>query len=132
MKLSRIRITVAGAALLFTSSAFAADTNKGTLRPSEDVNVGGTPLRAGNYKVEWNGSGPDVQVTLHQGRKTVATFPAHLTEQKEAMTADAYGSVAQPHGQKELTAIYFGDKHYALQVEPGTAQDQQNNSNAGK
>lgn len=131
MKMSRIAMSVFGAALMVSASAFAKDSNKGTLRLDDKVTVDGTPLDPGNYKVEWNGSGPDVQVTLFRGSQTVATFPAHLTEQATANNADAYGSSNQPNGGKTLTAIYFGGKHYVLEVQP-TAANQQNSSNLSK
>jgi ABC-type nitrate/sulfonate/bicarbonate transport system substrate-binding protein len=124
MNKSRIGLTLLGGALLLSASAFAGNNNKGTLRLDENVTVDGTPLQAGNYKVQWDGSGSDVKVTLSQGSRTVATVPAHVTEQKAAAQADAYGSTNQPEGGKALTAIYFGGKHYALQVEPSTAATQ--------
>lgn len=121
MTKSRIGLTLLAGALLLSTSAFAGNNNKGTLRLEDSITVDGTPLQPGNYKVQWDGSGPDVKVTLSQGSRTVATFPAHVTEQKAATQADAYGSANQPDGGKTLTAIYFGGKHYALQVEPTTA-----------
>ena len=122
MRMSRIGVTLFGAALLFSSSAFAGgNNNKGTLRLDEKVTVDGTPLNPGNYKVEWTGNGPDVKVSILQGGQTVATFPAHVAEQKATPPADAYGSSTQPNGDKTLTAIYFGGKHYSLQVQPASA-----------
>jgi hypothetical protein len=121
MNKSRIGLALLGGALLLSSSAFAGSNNKGTLRLEDKVTVDGTPLQPGNYKVQWDGSGPDVKVTLSQGNHTVTTFPAHVTEQKAATEADAYGSANQPDGGKALTAIYFGGKHYALEVEPSSA-----------
>lgn len=124
MKLSRISVAVFGAALLFSASAFAKNTeNKGTLNLDDNVTVAGTSLSPGHYKVEWKGSGPDVTVSLLKGNQTVATFPAKLTEQKAAATADAYGAINQPNGAKTLNSIYFGGKHYVLQIPAnGTAQ----------
>ena len=121
MRMSRIGVTLFGAALLFSSSAFAGGNgNKGSLRLDEKVTVDGTPLNPGNYKVEWSGDGAEVKVSILQGGQTVATFPAHVAEQKMTPPADAYGSTKQPNGDKTLTAIYFGGKHYSLQVEPGS------------
>jgi hypothetical protein len=126
MKMSRIGVSLFGAALLLSTSAFAKDndTNKGSLKLDDQVSVDGTPLKPGDYKVEWNGSGPNVTVTLLQGKHTVATFPAHVTEQTAPPESNAYGSEDQPNGGKALTAIYFGGKHYALQVEPNSANQQ--------
>jgi hypothetical protein len=131
MKVSRLAITLFGAALLCSASVFAGEANKGMLRLDDKVSVDGTPLNPGNYKVEWDGNGPEVQVTLRQGKETVATFPAHLTEQSFANNADAYGSTAEPDGSQSITVIYFGGKHYFLKVEQKDAQ-QQSNSNPSK
>ena len=128
MKKSRIGITLFGAALLFSASAFAGNGNKGALRLDENVTVDGTPLQPGNYRVEWNGNGPDVQVSLLKGNQTVATFPAHLAEQTQPNQADAYGSTDEPNGSKSLTAIYFSGKRYFLQIEDNAA-NQRNTSN---
>jgi hypothetical protein len=130
MKMSRIGVSLFGAAVLFSASAFAGPTNKGSLHLEDNVTVDGTSVKPGNYTVEWSSSGPDVQVKLIRGRDTVATFPARLTEQNIAATADAYGSADQPNGGKTLTSIYFGGKHYALQVEPANAQQSQQSSAA--
>jgi hypothetical protein len=118
MKLSRIGVTLFGAALLFTASAFAGNgnENKGTLRLDDKVSVGGTALNPGTYKVEWTGSGSDVQVTVSQGSQTVATFPAHVAQQQTAAQNDAYGSESQPNGDKTLTTLYFHGKHFSLEV----------------
>jgi hypothetical protein len=125
MNKSKIGLTLLAGALLFCTSAFAGNNGKKcTLRLEENVTVDGTPLQPGSYKVEWSGSGSDVQVTLTQGSHTVATFPAHVTDQKAPVTSNAYGSTDQPNGGKALTAIYFGGKHYALQVEPNTSAQQ--------
>jgi hypothetical protein len=59
-------------------------------------------------------------VSILQGGQTVATFPAHVADQKATQSADAYASSKRPDGGKALTAIYFGGKHYSLQVEPGS------------
>ena len=121
MRMSRIAVTLFGAALLFSSSAFAGgNDNKGSLRLDEKVTVDGTPLNPGKYKVEWTGDGAEVKVSILQGGQTVATFPAHVAEQKATQSADAYASSNQPNGDKALTAIYFSGKHYSLQVEPAS------------
>lgn len=131
MSKSRIGVTLFGAALLFSASAFAGNGNKGSLKLSETVTVEGTTLKPGDYQVEWNGNGPDVQATILKGGRTVATFPAHVTEQAAAAETDGYGyrRSDQPNGGNTLTAIYFGGKHYALQVESAAAS-QQNQSNS--
>jgi hypothetical protein len=127
IKLSRISIALFGAAILYSSGALAKDANKATLNLSEKVSVEGKTLNPGKYKVEWDGSGPTVQVTLFQGKHTVATFPAHLTEQTTHNAGDAYGSAQQADGSKTLTAIYPGGKRTVLQIDQNATSQQSSN-----
>jgi hypothetical protein len=128
MKVSHLSVFLFGAVLLFSTSAFARDTNKGTLNLTEKVTVDGKALDSGKYKVEWNGNGPSVEVSLIQDKQTVATFPAHVTEEATANPDDAFGSAAGPNGSRELTSIYPAGKHFVLRVQenavsqPSTAQ----------
>ena len=131
MKMARLTIALFGAALLCSASAFAGEINKGKLELAEKVSVDGTPLDPGIYKVEWEGSGPTVQVTLLKGKQSMATFPAHLTQQGASNSADAYGSTKEQDGSIALTAIYFSGKPYVLEVEQKTA-GQQSSTNSSK
>jgi hypothetical protein len=127
MKKSAIAVTLFSAALLFSSGAIAGEGNKGTLHLDSSVSVEGKKIDAGTYKVEWTGSGSDVQVTLLRGKNTVATFPAHVTEQANANAGDAYGTAAQPDGTRTLTAIYLGGKKTVLEIgQNGTSQQSSN------
>jgi hypothetical protein len=62
-------------ALLSPLSAFARDKNQHSVEILDSVQVGSTQLKPGNYKVEWQGSGPEVQVNFVRDGKTVATVP---------------------------------------------------------
>lgn len=117
MKMSRVSIILVGAVLVFSSGALAGETNKGKLHLSDKVVVEGQTVNPGEYTVEWTGTGPVVQVSLVQGKQTVATFPAHVTEQSTRNTGDAYGSSAEPDGSRSLTAIYIGGKRTTLELE---------------
>jgi hypothetical protein len=114
MKLSKIVVTTLAGTILFSASAFAGNSNKGTLRLAEKTSVEGKQLNAGTYRVEWEGAGPDVQVNILQGKETVATLPAHVVEQNKANTSDAYTSVAEADGTRSLTVIYVSGKKFAL------------------
>lgn len=124
MTMSRISIVFCGAALLFSSGALGGETYKGTLRLGNKVSVDGKPLDPGKYKVEWGGTGPKIQVTLLQGKRTMATFPAHVTEQAAPNPDDAYGTTAEPDGSRLLTAIYPGGKRFVLHVDQKEAGPQ--------
>ena len=130
MKLSKASILLIGSAVVFSSAALAGDTNKGKLRLQNKIIVDGKALNPGHYTVEWTGTGPTVQVTLLQGKQTVATFPAHITEQPTPDHDNAYGSALQPDGSSRLTTIYFGGKRTALELEQYEAGQQPSMSNS--
>ena len=127
MKKSAIAVTLFSAALLFSSGAIAGETNKGTLHLDSSVSVEGKTIDPGTYKVEWNGSGSDVQVTLLRGKNTVATFPAHVAEQPNANNGDAYGTATKADGTKTLTAIYLGGKKTVLEINQNGSSHQSSN-----
>ena len=121
MKLSKLSLAFFGSALLLSSAAVAGDSNKGSLQLYEKVNVEGKALNPGHYTITWDGSGPNVQVTVSQGKQTIATFPAHLTEQASRNTEDAYGSATETDGSHSLTAIYPNGKRFSLELETKSA-----------
>jgi hypothetical protein len=116
MKLSKLSLTLLGSALLFSSAVLAGDANKGSLQLYEKVSVEGKALNPGRYTITWDGAGPNVQVTILQGKQTVATFPAHVTEQATRNTEDAYGSASETDGTRTLTAIYPNGKRFSLEL----------------
>jgi hypothetical protein len=124
MKMSKVSIILVGAALVFSSGARAGEANKGKLHLSDAVVIEGKTVNPGVYIVQWTGSGPTVQVSLIQGKETIATFPAHVTEQPTANPTDAYGSSLEPNGSRALTSIYIGGKRTALELEQSEADKQ--------
>ena len=66
---------IALALVLFAAPAFAAGKPQ-SVTLSNAVQVGSTLVPAGDYKLSWTGTGPDVQATLAQNGKAVITFSA--------------------------------------------------------
>ena len=128
MKISKLSVFLLTAALLGSSAVFAGETNKATLKLSQPTTVEGKTLQPGDYKVTWEGSGPTVQVTIQQGKESVVTFQAPVSEQGARNTGDAYGSSSELDGSHALTAIYPGGKRIALELNQG----QQSNAAAAK
>jgi hypothetical protein len=75
-------------AVLSPLSVFARDKNQHSVDIPATVQVGGTELKPGNYKVTWEGAGPDIQVTFLRDGKTVATVPATLKTNDNQVTQD--------------------------------------------
>jgi hypothetical protein len=74
--------------MLSLLSVFARNKNQQSVNIPDTVQVGSTQLKPGNYKMEWQGTGPDIQVTfLHDG-KTVVTVPATLKTNDDQVTQD--------------------------------------------
>ena len=121
MKVANIGLTILAGALLFAAGTFAGEANKANLHLQEKVSIEGKQLAPGNYKLEWDGAGPDVQVSILRGKETVATVPARLVEQPARNAQDAYGTNAEPDGSKALTSIYVSGKTFALQFEGAQA-----------
>ena len=100
-------------ALLFPLGALARD-NAHSVDIFDAVQIGGTQLKPGNYKVEWQGEGPAVQVSFQHNGKTVATVPATLKTNDAGVTRDAIMTEATGPDTVTLKEIDFGHQKQAL------------------
>ena len=115
MKISKmLQGSVLAVALLMATSAFAI--NKGSLQVHDDLNVSGTSLAPGDYAVQWEGNGPNVQVNILKGKKVVATVPAQVVDLKDAPGANSAVVTRNADGSRSLTQIRFSGKRFALSV----------------
>ena len=110
---------VLGLALVLASSAFAS--TKGNLQLTSAVTVNGTQLKAGEYKVQWEGSGPDVEVSILQGKNVVAKLPAHVVELQTPSNNDAAVTRQNGSGPNSLTGLRFQGKKISLEVSEASA-----------
>jgi hypothetical protein len=76
-------------AVLAPLSAFAREKKQHSVDIPDAVQVGGNLLEPGNYKLEWQGTGPDVKVTFLRSGKPVATVPGTLKTNDSQVTQDA-------------------------------------------
>jgi hypothetical protein len=102
--------------LLMSTSALAANANKGALKVSEPVMVNGTKLATGDYQVSWEGTGADVEVNISRSNKVVATLPAHLVELSRPAHDSSYTTRRQEDGTASVIEIHFSGKKYKLEV----------------
>ena len=107
--------------LLLAASAIAGNTNKGTLNVGETVTVGGKQLPAGRYQVAWAGTGSNVELSISDGRDTVAKVPAQVLPLKKAEAESGYSTNTDQAGNKALTGIFFGGKKYELSIGEASA-----------
>jgi hypothetical protein len=101
-------------AVLSPLGAFARDKNQRSVDLPDAVQVGGKQLEPGHYKLQWQGSGPDVQVTFQQNGKTVATAQAEVKTNDSHVTQDA---VVESEN-KTLNEIDFSRDKEALIFQP--------------
>jgi hypothetical protein len=83
-----LKVFVVVSILTLAIGAFAGE-NKGSFTLPSTAQLDGKNLSAGEYKVRWEGAGPEVQVTISQGKHTVATVPAKLVERSQKAARNA-------------------------------------------
>lgn len=106
---------------LFSMPSFAASKSS-TVRFSSDVTVGSSKLPAGEYKLTYNGTAPNVQVTLVQkgaSHPITATVPAKLTEQKHEQVSMTTNSA---NGGNLLQTVQLKDVTLEFTTAPASGQ----------
>jgi len=79
-------LTVLSTVFLLFPLAAGARESLHSVHIDSALQVGGSQLKLGNYRVEWQGAAPVVQVSFQQNGKTRLTVPATLkTADNEAM-----------------------------------------------
>lgn len=109
---------------LFSLTALARDNKRRSVTISDPVVVDGKELPAGDYKVEWQESGPQVQATFLRNGEAVATVPATLKANDNQVTEDAVDTRMDGANTRVLTEIDFGHHKEALVFEQGGAGGQ--------
>ena len=94
---------VLGFALLLAARAFAA--TKGSLKISDPVTLNGTTLKSGDYKVELEGSGSDVEVSIVQGKSVLAKAPGPLVALNAPYPYGAAVTKKKEDGTSSLIAV---------------------------
>jgi len=112
MKLSKSLLL--GVALTLATSAFAA--NKATMQITETTQIAGTKLAPGDYKIEWDGNGPGVDVSILKGKSVVAKVPAQMVNLDSPSPANATVVKKNDDGTRTLSQIRLSGKKYALAV----------------
>jgi hypothetical protein len=116
MRTCRVTGALIGFAMLLTANAFAA--NKGYMQVQSPVMVGETHLPTGDYTVQWDGTGPDVELTIKRDKKVKATVPAKPVPENSAFDQNATIIRADSDGSRKLIAIRISGKKFTLQIEP--------------
>ena len=118
MKVLRLVAILFAGSLLLSTAALAAKTNKKTIHLYENAKLKGTVLHPGDYKVEWNGAGPNVSLDIVHDGATVATVPARIVSENTAHDHDGYVLQNAKNGGKSIEEIFFSGKKYDLKINP--------------
>jgi|SRR3954454_22805430 hypothetical protein len=103
-----------GLALLLATSAFAA--NKGSLILPDATTINGQKLAAGEYKVSWEGSGSNVELSIVQGKNVVAKVPARTVDMTQPAATNMAVSRKNDDGSRTLTEVRFSGKKTAFLI----------------
>lgn len=115
MKFATIsKFAVLGLAVLLASSALAA--TKANLHLNSPTQINGTTLKAGDYKLEWDGTGPNVDLSIKQGKNVVAKVPAQLVDLSSPAGSDASVIERNDNGPSTLKGVRFEGKKYAIEL----------------
>jgi hypothetical protein len=114
---SKIGLSLAAVALMLPLSAFAASKNSSNVEIPEEVVVNGKQIQPGSYKVEWNGTGPNVEVSILQGHKTIAEAPARLVD--KSYEQQAIVTHQNKSGDNVLDQIQLKNKELDLNARSG-------------
>jgi hypothetical protein len=112
MKFVKYSALLVFVAFSLSSGVFAKDPNEGKFSLTEPAQIGSTQLKAGDYKVTWEGTGADVQVKILQGKNVVATSSAKLVDKSLGTDAVTLGSASG--GVKTVEEIDFSNRKQAL------------------
>jgi hypothetical protein len=103
-----------GLAVVLASSAFAATKADLTLQSSTTIN--GAKLKPGDYRLEWDGSGPNVEVSIRQGKKVLAKVPAKVVDLNSPSLNNAAVLRMNGDGTSTLAGARFEGKKFALEI----------------
>lgn len=120
------KVMLAVLAVALTASVFAAsgDSHKSNFEISAATQVNGTEIPAGDYTARWEGSGPNVQVTIMQGKKVVATVPAQVVALDRPASSTQAEIKSNSNGERELTGLQFSGKKFSLELGTESAKGQ--------
>lgn len=114
MKTSYFMAVLSLTCLLGLGGSAHARDNAHSVEIFDIVQIGSTKLKPGNYRVEWQGTGPAVQVSFQQNGKNVVTVPGTLKTNDDQVTRDAIVTEATSAGTSTLKEIDLGHQRAAL------------------
>jgi hypothetical protein len=123
MKLQKTILILTLVLLLFVP-AFAGTRNKASFTLSEPAKVAGVQLAPGEYMLKWEGDGENVQVSIVNDGRVIATTSATILTASNPHPGTATHLTAAEDGTKLLTRIDLPKKSLVFQpnAEAATAR----------
>jgi hypothetical protein len=106
MKFGKYIALLAFVAASLSLSSFAKDKNETKVTFNDPIQVGSTQVKPGDYKLQWQGNGPDVQVQVVKGKDVVATAPAKLIANQQS-TGNNSVTTGSANNTKTLDQVDF-------------------------
>ena len=100
--------------VLLAGTVWAA--NKGSLQLLHTTSVAGTKLASGDYTVQWEGNGDQVELKIYQGKKQVATTSGHMVELTSPSPYSSAIVSTDSSGAVSLSEIRFAGKKMAIAI----------------
>ena len=125
MKFGKFVAVAAVVASSLMVNAFAKDKNETKVTFTDTVQIGSTAIKPGDYKLQWDGTGPDVQVKVVKGKDVVATAPAKLVENKSAQGVNAV-TTSNSSNAKQVNQVDFAGGRQSLIFGEATATQNTN------
>ncbi len=116
MKYPKYFAVIAVFCLITTAGLFADSKSKdsGKLNLANPVQIGSTQVAPGDYKVEWSGTGDNVQVNILKGKNVVATTEGKLVELSKKAENSSVTTKALEGNTRALIEIQFDNKKQSL------------------
>jgi hypothetical protein len=114
----RITYALMSFAMLFATTACAA--NKESLYVQSTTMAGETQLPAGEYTVQWDGAGPEVELKIKVHNRVKTTVPAKVIPLDQPLVEDEAVLDRDGDGGQSLLGIRFSGKKFFLQIEPAS------------
>jgi len=113
-RVTSVQALVLVCGILLATSAFAV--NKGSVQLMHPTQVAGKQLAAGSYNIRWDGSGEQVQLSILQGNKEVASTTARVVPIQSRSPNDNALITVGADGTRSLSQIRFRGKTFALDL----------------
>ena len=112
------RLTYLLISLTMLSATAALAANKGSLHVPSTAMVGERELPAGEYTVQWEGAGPDVELKIKLHDRVIAAVPAKVIPLDQPSREDAAALGTYADGGRKLLEIRLSGKRFFLQIAP--------------